>query len=374
MSSSPADPDAGPDVMPGHLRFLEIGGDLLFARAYPAQTDAFYAGTRHHRAWGAAVTTLGPTAYFELRRRLRRGVYDLVIAHVPLYAPWHPRSFLSMWKYRQASYPAGLFSQFACRRLAATEQRTPVVAVDLLDSFTIGRHNFPLLDRGRAYFKRELPADNWLVFHGTGHRNLPTARFRHSRLFQRRLEAIRPLSYGVFPEITRLAEQLPPVPKTTDVFFAGTIAATSTVRSRGLAQLLALRARGVTVDVPDRPVPRAEFLARCAAAHLVWSPAGFGWDCGRHYEAALCGTVPLMNLPTIERYAPLEDGVHAVYYAIEGDGLARAVLGALADRPRLAAMGAAARAHVLAHHTHEALCRHIVRTALAPEALPPPAA
>src|SRR5439155_445835 len=83
-----------------------------------------------------------------------------------------------------------------------------------------------------------------------------------------------------------------------------------------------------------------EFLERCARAWLVWAPEGFGWDCFRSYEAAVCGSVPLMNRPTIERYQPLIEGVHALYYDVEPGELGRAVMAALADRDRLVAIAA----------------------------------
>ena len=82
----------------------------------------------------------------------------------------------------------------------------------------------------------------------------------------------------------------------------------------------------------------------------------------------MCGSVPLINRPTIERYQPLLSGEHAFYYDVEEGELTRAAVAALADKPRLEAMGRAARAHVLTHHTPEAIARHIVRTSL--EGLP----
>ncbi len=78
----------------------------------------------------------------------------------------------------------------------------------------------------------------------------------------------------------------------------------------------------------------------------------------------MCGSVPLLNQPTIERYQPLLHDKHAVYYDIEEGGLTSAAVNALADEPRLEAMGRAARAHVLAHHTPPAIARHIVRMSL----------
>jgi hypothetical protein len=56
--------------------------------------------------------------------------------------------------------------------------------------------------------------------------------------------------------------------------------------------------------------------------------------------------------------------VHAVYYDLKEGGLTRAATAALADKSQLATMGRAARAHVLSHHTVEAMARHIVCTSL----------
>ena len=126
-----------------------------------------------------------------------------------------------------------------------------------------------------------------------------------------------------------------------------------------------MAAQGVSVDRSEKPLPPAEFYARCAAAWLVWSPEGLGWDCFRHYEAPACGSVPLINQPSIDRHQPLIGGEHAIYYDPEPGGLTRAVLAALADKPALARIAAAGQAHVAAHHTPDALARYIVETARA---------
>jgi hypothetical protein len=153
--------------------------------------------------------------------------------------------------------------------------------------------------------------------------------------------------------------------KTIDVFFAGRIRNSSTVRERGFEELLSLRRDGYAIDVCEQEIGIDEYLARCARAHLVWSPEGYGWQCFRTYEAAICGAAPLCSRQGIERYRPLMEGVHAVYYDVEPGELSRATKAALADRDRLRAMGDAARRHVLAFHTPAAISRHIVEAALA---------
>ena len=236
----------------------------------------------------------------------------------------------------------------------------PIAVVDLGDGFGIGRHNFFLLKACRAFFKRELPSDHWQVIFKSGHRDFPGHRWRSKPQPRRWIAKLRPISYGTFvppPEDVAAG-------KTADIFFAGDIEANSTARPAGLAELRALEREGYVIDIPDGRLPLPEFLRRMAAAWLAWSPAGFGWDCGRHYEAALVNTVPLINYPTIMRHRPLLDGEHCVLYGVEPGGLARAARAALADKPRLRRIAAQAAAHVRGHHSWQARAEHVAVTVL----------
>ena len=156
-----------------------------------------------------------------------------------------------------------------------------------------------------------------------------------------------------------------PPEKAVDVFFAGRVEASSRVRMAGLSELRALAGEGIRVDLVTERLDRREFYRRCARAWIAWSPEGYGWDCFRHYEAALCGSVPLMNQPSILRHAPLRRGEHALYYDVETGDLGRTVRAALADREKLSRMATAARDHVQRCHTLERLCEHVVRSGLA---------
>ena len=79
------------------------------------------------------------------------------------------------------------------------------------------------------------------------------------------------------------------------------------------------------VDVCEGGLSKGEYLRRCARAWLTWSPEGYGWECLRHYEASLCLSVPVLSPPGILRHFPLQDRVHAIYYAAEGSGLRDAI-------------------------------------------------
>lgn len=336
---------------PEPLRILEIGDENLFKSTVPEQTDFYWTG---YRARGKIAIALGPANLLKALRKLRRGEYDLLALHVPLYPPWHPRVLLTVLRDWRLAALRGLFAVFGWW-LIQRFHHTPIVAIDLNDSFGIGRHAFRLIDVSRVYFKRELPADRWQVFYRSGHANLPGLRWRKKRKNLQRVSKLRPLSYGSPNLVPRLAS----IDKTADVFFAGAVVGNSTVRSRGVDELLALRKEGYVIDIPERRLDMAEFHRRVARAWLAWSPGGLGWDCSRHYEIAWLGTVPLMNYPTIERDMPLRNGEHCILHGVEPGELAFAVRAALADKPRLARMGATAAEHGFSHHTSKARAERV---------------
>jgi Glycosyl transferases group 1 len=346
-------------------RIVEIGDKPFIKRALPDQVMYFSTwpddDARTLSSDGSRVVS--PATLGSLWRLLREPETSLVVCHPTFFSPWHWRwitraLFGQRVLRRSRSFLRTIGPQVLRWRFAA-----PIAILDHEDLPLINRNNFFLLDRCRVYFKRELPPDRWRLFLKTGHANLPTPRLRGDPHYQARIAKLRPISLGL-PLSAPTPFPFEPTEKSVDIFFAGRIEGSSFLRRRGMSELLALREQhGIVIDISDR-LPQDEFYRRCARAWLTWSPEGLGWDCFRHYEAAVCGSVPLISQPTIERHRPLAQGIHAIYYDIEGDGLTRAVVAALADKPRLEAMSRAARAHVLAHHTPTALAHHIVRTSI----------
>ena len=348
-------------------RILEIGHIPFMREAFPETTEFYstwYDEKAADPARGHHIVSLSTLP--ELARRLADPAFDLVVVHAVPYAPWSPRA-LSRTLFRRSvlrgSVPVwrGFGPQLVRGRVAA-----PLAVLDFDDPAVIDRANRFLLDKASAYFKRELPQDHWRLFTGTLHWRLPTPRFRSLARNRQRIAKVRPISLGVPFGLLGRASATPvgTAEKTVDVFFAGRVESSSTVRERGLAELLALRTEGYVIDVPEEPLSLDAYLEKCARAWIVWTPEGFGWQCFRTYEAAVCGTVSLSNRPTIERYRPLIEGEHALYYDSEPGHLGRAVRAALADRPRLMALAAAARAHVLAYHTPASIARYVVETTL----------
>lgn len=334
------------------LRILEFGYPL-FRTGAPEQTDYFWAERKKR---GGPL--FGPRAIWETLKRLRRGNYDLVAMSAPEFSPFHPRSFLTAVRDWHVEAPAALLAILAVRYMHHFHS-VPLAVIDMRDTFGIPSSSLGLVDRSTVFFKRELPADRWQAFFKTRHWDLPGARWRSRKKAQRWLDKLAPLSLGYYP-----LEPIEPVEKTADVFFAGDVFPNSTVRSDGIKELLALREEGIVVDIPDGRLDRETFQKRLAGAWLGWSPAGYGWDCYRHYEAAVLGTVPLINYPTLKRYQPLVEGEHCLFYGVEPGGLAQTIRTALGDKERLKQISVQAQAHVLDHHTFVARAEHVAAAVL----------
>jgi hypothetical protein len=338
---------------------VEIGDKAFVAAAFPAETAFFSTLSPAERPAGAR--TLGSLA--ELWGVLGDPAVTLIVCRPTFSAPWSWRHVSRLMFSRHALHGRFPLLRSFAPHLLRWRGRAPIAVIDHEDLPVIDRHNLFLLDRCRVFFKRELPVDRWRVFLRTAHANLPTPRFRMAPRNQARIARLRPLSLGL-PATGEPPFPSPEEEKVSDVFFAGRVNGSSSLRPRGLAELLALRDQGLRIDIPDAPLPRETFYRRCATAWLVWSPEGFGWDCFRHYEALACGSVPMINLPTIERHAPLVAGEHALYYDPRPGGLTQAVLDALAHKPRLTTIAKSGRDHVMAHHTPAAIARYVVETAL----------
>jgi hypothetical protein len=352
---------------PADMRILEIGGYSHCKTEYPERTTLLWTGWRPlpRAQLQADNTDCTPVRFIGAMRDLRAGRYDVVIAYMPQWPASHPRTWLRSIAHQPLHPFVAASRLFGVSWLRHVDIPVPLAVLDLSDAFQMGRHNYFLLDKADVVFKRELPVDRWRILSGSVHRHIPSRRIRRSGHWQRRLEKVRPLvlpgpaiaigefSAGRFPE------------KTVDVFFSGNANENSWVRRTGIEELLALQARGISVDVAIEPLPPSEFYRRMSRAWLAWSPEGFGWECSRTVEAAQCLAVPVLNYPTIERHRPLRPDEHAVFYNVEPGGLTRAIEDALADTDKLRRMAIAARDHVRAHHIQRSVVDHVIASALA---------
>lgn len=345
-----------------HVKVLEIGEFELFSSTIPENTEAYFTGYRaphrHNRPY------FGIRAFLCTLRAARRGDYDLIVIAPPLYPGWSLVSVFSALKYTIAKWqPRELWGALTSPLFFSLTRFFPgerMIAIDRSDSFGLPRHCFFLLDKAQAFFKRELPLDHWQALYGSAHPRLPGMGVRLKRRWRNRVAKLRPIGLGLDRVRSAEAYDAATDAKTHDIFFAGMIDGNSSVRALVPAQMAALEAAGVAVNWQKEAVPRADFYRHCAQAWLTLSPAGLGWDCFRHVEAALCGSVPLVSTPTIDRFKPYETGVQCLVYDPHASRFVEMVKAALADKERLAGMAQAARDHAMKHLTDAAICRALL--------------
>lgn len=335
-------------VDPHTARIVEIGAHAMMKSAFPDRTRLLWT----YQKLSEPLSFYEPFSLRAARQvwqQMRTGQIDLIVVWVSPYAPWNFRQLKAVFG-RPFQPWKSVIRIFGVQALRFVSTATPILAIDNEDARTIAAHNLFLLDKAKYFFKRELPVDRWQVFQHTGHPGLPGPRFRSNPENRERIGKLHPISIGVTRQAP-VPEYLPFPEKSVDVFAAMTLEGETTVRDQGIGQLRRLADSGVVLDIVERRIEHSEYIERMARAWLTWSPEGLGWDCFRHYEAPLVYTVPVVNSPTIVRYAPLQDGVHAIYYQPDESGsLGDRIMTALADKPRLRLIARAARAHVLKFH------------------------
>jgi hypothetical protein len=339
------------------LKILEIGQFSLFKKNLPAQTTLVFTGEDMTQISELDCRIFSLELLSWLRRSLARGAWDIVVCHAPIRPVWDRKHGLrtavaELWHRLRYFRTLGTYA-------LRSRHPSPLILLDFNDEPNIPAHIFDLLDSAILCFKRELPADAAKAFLDSTREHRTHREVMSSPFVQRNLSKLRPISAAIPENTARLALKMAPS-KHVDVFFAGAIH--STQRSAGLSILRAMQAQGYHIDCCENGLPKSEYLARCARAWLAWSPEGYGWECFRHYEASLCLSVPVLSPPTVTRYFPLQDRVHAIYYPVEGDGLRDAITDALSNKPALETMAHAARAHTIRHHTHLRVIEHILNS------------
>ena len=319
------------------MRILEISRSGFFKALQPESS--------HWIRWGSPLTADEPyrpeafvsSSIANALWHIRNNAYDLVV--LPAIHPDHrfdqPRHKLVAKSMLQALGRSPAISRLLNRHIIGSN---PHAIVDIRDERKLCETTIRLFPQHMLYFKRELDLD--LITD-------PQVRDR-----------MRPLSLFV-PNERRLP---PPRPKDIDIFFAGELC--NKIRADAVEAARSLSARGLRVTIPRTPLPYPEFMAALARSWLVLSPEGYGWDCYRHYEACLAGSVPVINRPRYRRRLYLEDGVHCFYYDAERGSLAGQLLALLVDKSRLVRMAEAARQHVLANQTRSAVARYMLKEIL----------
>jgi hypothetical protein len=344
------------------IRVLEIGQDDLFQSLFPGNTTFLYCSSSRSRMRRERARAFDLPAAAKIWRGLARGDYDLVALGCIKKGVWNPdaslfQNLLSVLKH--LACPSSLGPYFAA--WLARRHNVPAVAYDQVDTMLIASSSFFLFPYVRCFFKRELPQNKWHVFLSTTSRNGDVSNIRRQPFFRDALTKVRPFPLNIGPAVNDFPA-VTAAQKTVDIFYCGDNPKT-TVRTEGVELLARLAEQGLRVDLPRERLTPEEFHRRITASWLVWSPEGSGWECGRHAEALVCGSVPVINYPTIYRYKPLLDGVHAFYYGCEEDHLLHVVRNALQDKEALLRMVEAGREHLRQWYAAPRVAEYVLREA-----------
>ncbi|NOJ43319.1 glycosyltransferase family protein [Bradyrhizobium australiense] len=316
------------------MRILEISRSGFFKALQPDSTLWI--------RWGSPLTAdephrpeaFGSSTTASALLHICNKTYDLIV--LPAIHPDHrfdqPLHKLIAKSMLRAFGRSPAFSRLLNRLLIGTNRHA---IIDVRDERNLCETTIRLFPRNTLYFKRELDLDRTTD---------PQA-----------LDRVRPLSLFV-PDERCL---LPPRGKDIDIFFAGALC--NSIRTDALDAAHSLAARGLRVVTPCTPLPYPEFMAALARSWLVLSPEGYGWDCYRHYEACLAGSVPVINSPSYRRRLYLEDGVHCFYYDADQGSLVDQLPALLVDKDRLLRMAEAGRRHILANHTRSAVANYMLK-------------
>ena len=312
------------------MRILEVSRYGLFKVLQPDNTCWVRWGqpltwNETHRPDGS-----GFSAIAQILSRVRNNTYDLIV--LPAIHPedgfdhsWHKLAGkFALKTVAQSAVLSALFSRVvgSCRH----------VIVDIMDDRRLCEATIRLFPNSTLYFKRELDLD-------------------------RITELSRVCPLPLFVPHEKLISQ--PPQKDIDVFFAGDLS--NAIRRDAVETVRSLSKRGLRVVTPSTWLPYQDYMAALARSWLVLSPEGLGWDCYRHYEACLAGSVPVINHPRYRRPLFLQHTVHCFYYDLSQSSLAELLLTALANKDMLMRMAEAGRQHVLANHTRSAVARYMLR-------------
>lgn len=238
---------------------------------------------------------------------------------------------------------------------ATRGNRVTLAVLDLSDHQTISRRDKRLLQHCRLFFKRELSANIWNTLEAVLPRGYCIGAAFNIPLIAQFPFRLRSISLGI-DTATAIAPRNDD--KQFDVFYIGTnygIPARISVEKA----LVEAESLGLRVFNPKNRLSSTEFRHAIRQSWLCLSPGGMGWDCYRHYEIGLEGSIPIMNTPTILPHRPFLHGVSCFYFRHDED-IPNVLVQALKNKDQLKMMATKAYEHVVSNHSFSALADYIV--------------
>jgi hypothetical protein len=329
-----------------------------------------------HRSKSKSPHAASISRLLSLRRRLKRGEFDLVLCSPVQNTPWlsryrglgtrlaHALRFLT---YKRGMLDAWWVPWLVARHSGGT---VPLAVIDFLDTSFVLPKDFPLLQAATLYYKLNL-------YFWPRRSLMPLEALLGRRRVTPLVPKLRPMTNGVprrlIPDTVR-----PMAERDIDICFTGT-----TVPNRGTNDpdpFLDLTSNPIRRDIYERCVklkeryrvfaldglvPKEEYRELLQRSRLVVCTESFGCETYRHNDVAASGAVPLVNWMYATNHLPFEPDVHAVYFSMIGDDFERTVARALADPAKLEEIARQARDLVVNHKERQIFGDHVIRETLA---------
>jgi hypothetical protein len=364
---------------PRRLRILLVWGASHFGEL---AKDAFMDLPGHDieivsgdRSSGKSGHALSWKRLFDLRRRLARGEFDLVVSGPVQNDPWPwPRRLgtrlaqaARFFTYKHTMLDTWWVPWLVNRQGGGT---VPLAVIDFLDTSFVLPKDLPLLRAATLYYKLNL--------YFWPRRSLaPLEQLLGRKRVTPLTPKLRPMTNGV-PRRMVPARVRPMKERDIDICFTGTVGAhraagdddpfaelnINPIRREIYHRCVALQDR-YRIKAVNGMVPPDEYTELLQRTRLFVCTESFGCETYRHNDVAAAGAIPLVNWPYATNYLIFQPDVHAFYFSMIGDDFERVVARALANPARLEEMAQAGRDLVVNHKQRHLLGEHIIRETLA---------
>ena len=343
------------------LRILALWGASHFESYF---TETFLENSKHdfEVVSGDRSQTRSPHAASwgrlrDLRRRLERGEFDLVLSGPIQNSPWPPNKRMATrvaQGFRYFTYKHRMLDTYWAPWLLSGNLRgkVPLAVTDYLDTSYILPRDYSLLKACTLYFKVNL-------YFWPRRSLMPLETFMGMRRVTPFAPKLRPLTHGLSRK--HMPEKVRPMgERDVDICVTGTIRpkrspgdvdpfpelTSNPIRQEIYERCQKLKDR-YKVFCIDGVISKEEYQELLQRSKLFVCTESFGCETGRLFDVSAAGAVPLVNWSYAQHYRQYQPNVHAIYFSLIGDDFERVVAEALSSPPKLEVIAQTSRAFTM---------------------------
>jgi hypothetical protein len=360
------------------LRILVLWGAAHF-ESFFTRTYLEHPGYDFEVVSGDRTTTRSPHAaswarLLDLRRRLKKGEFDLVLSGSIQNSAWPLNK-------RLATRLAQAFRFFTYKHrkldtywtpwlMAGLEDRVPMAVTDYLDTVFVLPRDYPLLKACTLYFKVNL-------YYWPRRSLMPLENMLGARRVTPLAPKLRAMSHGTV--VARApATARPMSERDIDICLTGSIRPSKSVGDidpfpelsfnpirKDIFERTQKLGERYKVFCIDGTVPYAEYRELLQRSKMMVCTESFGCETSRMFDAAASGAIPLVNWPYAQHFRQYEPDKHAIYFSLIGNDFERVVAESLASPEKLDRISRETRAFTLAEKDCQQMADYVIAETLA---------